>query len=117
MNRIEPHFGNYTPSLAPVQTLEVVSHSSTRTTFEIIPPVENEGWTVVFHRPGDDAVVYLSNVNYFSTVAQMVAEGLRIVSGEGELEVIDPTGSWEYWLTHSATNAPRKRSKIPTHFH
>jgi len=115
MDRIEPHFGDYTP--APHQVLELVSRTSTRTTFEIIPPVGSEGWTVTFQRPGDENLVFLSNVAYFSTVAQMVAQGLRIVQGEGELEVIDSTGSWNYWLTHSATNAPRRRSKIPTHFH
>lgn len=85
-------------------------------TFTIIPHESGRGWKVWFTRGLTDAV-FLECVTHFSTVAQMVTEGLRkLEDPDTLLTVVDPTGQWEKWLeTSSYSGSHIVRLNIPTH--
>ena len=93
-------------------------HDRPRIKFIMVPPEDREGWSVIFDFPGDEPVFFVENCTHFSSIAQMTAKGLRMFEHhpDYDLEVVDPSGHWEHWMTHTQHGHANIRLNIPEHF-
>ena len=89
-----------------------------RVQFIIAPPEDHEGWSVIYNIPGDEPEFLVQNLTHFSSAAQLMVRGMRMFEDHSvyDIEVIDPSGEWEHWMTHTKWGTVKERMNIPEHF-